>query len=214
MTFFAHIASIRNSRARQINGSHRISVITPASAHDRLCSFPPPCSLPTTSTPKRAQRPNVQIRHLTFSPGTTILQNPFSRYLFQHWHRATTRTTWWTSQLTSLTWIYYLNRNRYSRSKHKLSLFLREDLNLITTVCQFSFLPLTILITANLKTSCQQTETLRLSSSICLTRLPRLSPFHCVSPVTPQNFSTGRVTGIWLHPLGTVWSTEFPHRFT
>ena len=139
MTFFAHITSIRHPHARQINGSHQISVVMPASVHNRLCSFPPLCSFLTTLTPKRAQRPNVQIRHLTFSPETTILQNPFSRYLFQHWHRTTTRITWWASRLTSLTWTHYLNWNSYSRSKHKLSLFLREDLNLITTVCQFPF---------------------------------------------------------------------------
>ena len=137
--FFAPVASIRHPRARQINGSHRISVVTPASAHDRLCSFPPPCSLPTTLTPKRAQQPNVQIRRLTFSPENTIPQKSFLCSPSQHWHRATTRITWWASRLPSLTWIHYLNQNSNSRSKHKLSLFLREDLNFITTVCQFPF---------------------------------------------------------------------------
>ena len=38
-TFFAHVASIRHPRARRINGSHQISVVTPANAHNRLCSF-------------------------------------------------------------------------------------------------------------------------------------------------------------------------------
>ena len=163
--FFVHVATIRHPRVCQINGSHQISVVTPASAHNWLCSFPLSCSFPTTLTPKRAHQPTAQIRHLTFSPETTIVQNSFltpcanlcteqqqelpgelpNKYLWPE-------ILLWTEIVTqdpSTSWAYFWEKI-WTSSQHSLPLFI----SLLTT-----------LITANLKANCQQTKPLRLSSS-------------------------------------------------
>ena len=64
------------------------SVVMPADAHDQLCSFLSPCNLLTTLTPKWAQQPTIQIRHLTFSRHSTEF---FLHSLWQHMHRITKR---------------------------------------------------------------------------------------------------------------------------